>query len=158
MCVTHGWCATHVRIDRLGPLGFLVTDEKDALGNGGMNGIGDQITALRFVQKHIAQWGGDPTRVTIGGQSSGSSAVCTLSVSPLAKGLFSQAIMESGPCVGLWSPLNMSWGRAVRSRLFASLNATSISDLRKLPASSISWPDPDVSEILFNGYVTVFPR
>ena len=65
---------------RLGPLGFMVTDEQSGVGNGGMNGLLDSIAALEFVQKHIGRFGGDPTRVTIGGQSSGSSAVCTLAV------------------------------------------------------------------------------
>eukprot|EP00037_Helgoeca_nana_P015654 m.146565 g.146565 ORF g.146565 m.146565 type:complete len:565 (+) comp23116_c0_seq1:43-1737(+) len=137
---------------RLGPLGFLVTDEADALGNGGMHGIGDQIVALEFVRRHIAKFGGDPTRVTIGGQSSGSSAVCTLSVSPLAKGLFHQAVAESGPCIGLWGPLNETYGRAARQRVYTSLDVSSIDELRALPAANITWADPDMNYILFNGY------
>jgi para-nitrobenzyl esterase len=130
-------------------LGFLVTDEADALGNGGMHGIGDQIVALEFVRRHIAKFGGDPTRVTIGGQSSGSSAVCTLSVSPLAKGLFHQAVAESGPCIGLWGPLNETYGRAARQRVYTSLDVSSIDELRALPAANITWADPDMNYILW---------
>jgi carboxylesterase type B len=78
--------------------------------------------------------------------------VCTLSVSPRAVGLFTQSITESGPCVGLWAPLNVSWGRAVRGRLLASLNVSSVQELRGVSASNISWPSPDVDEILFNAY------
>eukprot|EP00038_Savillea_parva_P027938 m.62359 g.62359 ORF g.62359 m.62359 type:complete len:650 (+) comp8082_c1_seq1:24-1973(+) len=139
---------------RLGPLGFLVTDEDDALGNGGMNGLGDQILALKFIQQHISSFSGDPTKVTIGGQSSGSSAVCTLVVSPLAKGLFHQAMAQSGPCIGLWGPLNVTYGRAARARMFDMLNVSSVAQLRELPAANITWSDPDMNYILFNGYFT----
>lgn len=125
-----------------------MTDEADALGNGGMNGIGDQIVALEFVQSHIAQFGGDPNRVTIGGQSSGSSAVCSLIVSPRATGLFHQAVAESGPCIGLWGPLNESYGRAARQRVFDSLNVTSVEELRMLPAANVTWAPPDMNYIL----------
>ena len=65
---------------RLGPLGQLVHPELPALtgSNGGANGIRDSITALQWVQKHIGTFGGDPTRVTIMGESSGGLAVCVL--------------------------------------------------------------------------------
>jgi len=48
---------------------------KKGAGNGGMNCILDQVTALKWVQSHIAGFGGDPAKVTIGGQSSGASSV-----------------------------------------------------------------------------------
>ena len=56
---------------------------------------------------------GDPTRVTIGGQSSGSSAVCTLAVSAPAAGLFNRLVSESGPCIGPWQPLPTDYGRSI---------------------------------------------
>lgn len=59
-------------------------------------GLLDQIEALRWVQRHIAAFGGDPDAVTIGGQSAGGGSVWALLVSPLARGLFGAAISHSG--------------------------------------------------------------
>lgn len=59
-------------------------------------GLLDQIEALRWVQRHIAAFGGDPDNVTIGGQSAGGGSVWALLVSPLARGLFRAAISHSG--------------------------------------------------------------
>ena len=90
---------------RLGSLGFLSLPElRQYNTTGGLNGIGDQITALTWVQQHIAQFGGDPDTVTLFGESAGAGSICNLLVSPKAKGLFKRAIMESGPCNGPWAP------------------------------------------------------
>jgi para-nitrobenzyl esterase len=84
---------------RLGPLGYLAhpllsaESEHHASGN---YGILDQIAALRWVQKNIGTFGGDPGRVTIFGESAGSWSVNHLMATPLAKGLFHRAIGESG--------------------------------------------------------------
>ncbi|CAJ1436473.1 unnamed protein product [Effrenium voratum] len=90
---------------RLGPLGFLpLRPFGAATGTGGMNGLHDQIQALRWIQRYIGAFGGDAKRVTLFGCSAGSLSICTLAVSPLAKGLFHQAVLQSGPCLGPWGP------------------------------------------------------
>lgn len=83
---------------RLGAFGFLHLG--DLLGpdyaRSGITGILDQIAALAWVQRHIASFGGDPGRVTICGQSAGAVSVATLLASPLARGLYHRAIIQSG--------------------------------------------------------------
>src|SRR6185312_7577970 len=90
---------------RLGVFGFLAHPEltKESPNHSSGNyAILDHVAALQWVQKNIAAFGGDPTRVTIFGESAGSWAVNALMASPLAKGLFQRAIGESG---GLFSPM-----------------------------------------------------
>ena len=88
---------------RLGPFGFLVhpalaaESPRHASGN---YGILDQIAALRWVQRNIKQFGGDPRRVTIFGESAGGESIGVLMASPLTKGLFQRAILESGTGIG----------------------------------------------------------
>ena len=78
---------------RLGPFGFLSTEDATMPGNYGML---DQIAALQWVQDNIAAFGGDPTSVTLFGESAGSADVSLHVLSPLSKGLFARAIMQSG--------------------------------------------------------------
>jgi para-nitrobenzyl esterase len=78
---------------RLGALGFHHVG--DAPGSGAF-GILDQIAALEWVQDNIAAFGGDPSRVTIAGESAGGMSVGTLLGAPAADGLFRRAIPQSG--------------------------------------------------------------
>ena len=85
---------------RLGRLGFFahpaLVREAGADGLFGNYGLMDQIAALTWVQRNITAFGGDPHRVTAFGESAGGIALNTLMVTPAAKGLFQQAIVESG--------------------------------------------------------------
>lgn len=82
---------------RVGYLGFYAHPALDAEGHDfGNYGTMDQQFALRWIQRNIAKFGGDPKRVTLFGQSGGATAVMTNLVSPTAKGLFSRIINESG--------------------------------------------------------------
>src|SRR3954467_3504779 len=89
---------------RLGPFGFFAhpalaaESPHHAAGN---YGLLDQIAALQWVKRNIARFGGDPSRVTIFGESAGGMSVGSLIASPLAKGLFQRAILESGTGVAV---------------------------------------------------------
>ncbi|MGB4984925.1 MAG: carboxylesterase family protein [Erysipelotrichaceae bacterium] len=82
---------------RLGALGFLALETlMNKYGTTGNWGMLDQIAALKWVNENIAAFGGDSNNITIGGESAGSFSVSSLVMSPLAKGLFQKAIMQSG--------------------------------------------------------------
>ncbi|XP_012943848.2 neuroligin-4, Y-linked-like [Aplysia californica] len=78
---------------RLGILGFLSSGDETSLGN---YGLWDQVLALRWVQRHIASFGGDPDDVTLSGESAGAAAAHILSISPFGKGLFTKVWTQSG--------------------------------------------------------------
>ena len=84
---------------RLGVLGFLAHPELSAESPhqvSGNYGILDQLAALQWIHRNIASFGGDPSRVTIAGQSAGASSINALILAPQAAGLFHGAITESG--------------------------------------------------------------
>ncbi|XP_036604056.1 cocaine esterase-like [Trichosurus vulpecula] len=81
---------------RLGVPGFFSTGDEHAPGNWGYL---DQVAALRWIQKNIAHFGGDPGCVTIFGQSAGGISVSSHVLSPMSKGLFHRTIMQSGVSV-----------------------------------------------------------
>jgi len=84
---------------RLGPLRFLALpslSRESGRGVSGNYGLLDQIAALEWVKRNIRSFGGDPGNVTIFGESAGAGSVAMLMASPLARGLFHKAVMESG--------------------------------------------------------------
>ncbi|XP_046742019.1 venom carboxylesterase-6-like [Diprion similis] len=84
---------------RLGPLGFLSTEDMASPGNYGLK---DQNQAMRWIQENIAAFGGDRNRVTIFGESAGGASVNFHMMSPLSKGLFHRGISESGTAICPW--------------------------------------------------------
>lgn len=89
---------------RVGVFGFLAHPEltrEAGAGQGSNFGLLDMVAALQWVKGNIRAFGGDPSRVTIAGQSAGAMAVQELVASPLARGLFQRAIAESGLPRGL---------------------------------------------------------
>ncbi|XP_049887141.1 esterase FE4-like [Pectinophora gossypiella] len=83
---------------RVGVQGFLCLGTRDAPGNAGLK---DQVAALTWVKRNIANFGGNTDDITIAGYSAGSSSVTLLAISNLAKGLFNKVIAESGSVLGV---------------------------------------------------------
>lgn len=81
---------------RLGVFGFYAHPDLALTGAPANAGLLDQIEALRWVQAHIAAFGGDPDNVTVAGESAGAADIAYLIASPRARGLFRRAISESG--------------------------------------------------------------
>jgi para-nitrobenzyl esterase len=130
---------------RLGPLGYLAHPELSSESpqhSSGNYGVLDQIAALKWVQKNITAFGGDPKNVTIFGESAGSWSVNALVATPLAKGLFHRAIGESGGWFGPMADLREDKTRfpaaeKVGVAFAKAAGADSIKALRKLPAEKI---------------------
>ena len=80
---------------RLGAFGFF---GYPGLGGSGAFGLADQQAALRWVQRNIRQFGGNPDNVTLFGASAGGLSTCAQLTTPRTRGLFHRAIIQSGPC------------------------------------------------------------
>lgn len=121
---------------RLGPFGFLahpLLSRESPQNVSGNYGLLDQIMALQWVRDNIAAFGGDSSRVTIFGESAGGRAVAHLMVSPLAKGLFHRAIMQSSSLYRPIRHLRETWyGRSsmeqVGAQVFEKLGIADDSD------------------------------
>ena len=129
---------------RLGALGFLVhpgLTAESVYHSSGNYGILDQIAALTWIQHNITAFGGDPARVTIFGESAGSGSCNILQASPLAKGLFTRVIGEStsqmDSSLGLLGRQSRRQAEEYGQRYAASLGASSVDELRKLPADAL---------------------
>ncbi|MDG1205108.1 MAG: carboxylesterase family protein [Pseudomonadales bacterium] len=130
---------------RLGPFGYLAHSEltqESEHSSSGNYGTLDQIEALKWVQNNIASFGGDPSNVTIFGESAGSWSVNHLTASPLAAGLFQRAIGQSGAKFDPM-PLLLSESDSVPSaqatgeRFAEHLEAKEIAQLRRLSSDEI---------------------
>jgi len=123
---------------RLGVFGFLAHPALDQeAGGSGAYGLQDQLAALRWVQGNIAAFGGDPSRVTLFGESAGAHAVGILLASPQSRGLLSRAIAESG---AFWDSEHGSLATheeaLAKGRAFAGQFAGQ--DVRAVPAEQIN--------------------
>ncbi|MBQ7326799.1 MAG: carboxylesterase family protein [Clostridia bacterium] len=123
---------------RLGPMGFLCLPElKAEAGHTGNYGLFDQLAAIQWVHDNISAFGGDPSRVTIMGQSAGAMSVQQHCLSPLSEGLFSGAVMSSGCGMGsmlLTSPEKVYpfWQEVMKRA-----GCESLADFRALPVERL---------------------
>jgi para-nitrobenzyl esterase len=142
---------------RVGQLGFLAHPELSSENpdhSSGNYGLLDMIAGLKWIQKNIAAFGGDPDKVTIFGESAGGIAVSMLCASPLAKGLFHGAISQSGGSFGpprttLFPGENLKRladAERAGQAYVDSAKVSSITELRKIDADKLpalrglAWP------------------
>jgi para-nitrobenzyl esterase len=148
---------------RLGVFGFFAHPEltkESGYNSSGNYGLLDQIAALKWVQKNIAAFGGDPGRVTIAGQSAGSMSVNCLVASPLAKGLFHRAIAESGASFvagPLRSNINLQQAEEEGLKIAQSLKVNSIEALRNVSPADLMQKVQGLRSPIADGYVLPEP-
>jgi para-nitrobenzyl esterase len=130
---------------RLGVFGYLAHPELSAespLGVSGNYGLLDQIEALRWVNSNIEAFGGDPTNVTIAGESAGGLSVIYLMTAPQARGLFSKAIAQSSYMVSTPELKVSRFGQPAAevsgAGLAAALNAPDIAAMRAMDAQTLA--------------------
>jgi para-nitrobenzyl esterase len=125
---------------RLDVFGFLahpeLTRESPHRASGNY-GFLDQQAALRWVQLNIRAFGGDPNKVTIAGESAGSTSVSAQMASPLSKKLIAGAIGESGALMGSRKPVPLAEAEQVGLTFGARLQAPTLAALRALPAEQV---------------------
>ena len=120
---------------RLAALGFAhLARFGDDFASSGINGILDQIEALKWVRDNIENFGGDPENVTIAGESAGAFSVGILLASPMATGLFRRAIAQSGAA---HHALPAKSSEVVTDILLDQLDAKTVKDLEAASVESI---------------------
>jgi para-nitrobenzyl esterase len=152
---------------RLGALGFLalpaLTRESPNHASGNY-ALLDCIAALRWVSKNIGAFGGDPGRVTLAGQSAGAEMVSMLMYSPLARGLFHRAILQSGglsrgfPGLAAAEDQGTKWAGKVGAASLESLRAKPAEDLMQgggFGPVADGWCVPAGSEIALQNDVPI---
>ena len=144
---------------RLGTLGFLalpgLTKQQGQSGN---YGLLDQQTALKWVQRNIGKFGGDPKRVTIGGESAGGFSMCYHMVAPGSRGTFSQVMIQSGGCPSRTQRTAETSGTNVANSLGCTHPATAITCLRsKSVAQLLAGPSAGASAVRGTPFMPVDP-
>lgn len=128
---------------RLGIFGFFAHPELTAESphhSSGNYGLLDQLAALQWVHDNIAAFGGDPSNVTVFGESAGSIDAGVLITSPLSAHLFRRAILESGPPFGLGPAQSLSEAEAAGVKIANSAPKTAVTpieSMRKLSAGDL---------------------
>jgi len=144
---------------RLGPFGFFVhpalTADSPHKASGNY-GLADMVAALKWVQSNIGAFGGDPSNVTVFGQSAGAMAIGSLVSSPETKGLFQRAIGQSGSWMGLGpSPAMNTRARAEEAGkgLADAAGVTTAAQLRAMPAADVTAKLRSGSGMIVDGWI-----
>lgn len=122
---------------RVGVFGFMAhpqLSKESGHGASGNYGFMDQLQGLKWIQQNIDAFGGDPTNVTIAGQSAGSFSVNAQIASPLAAGTFQKAICQSGGILGGRLIQDLSAAESQGFKFMEHAKVHSIEELRKIPA------------------------
>ncbi len=128
---------------RVGVFGFLAHPEltrESPHGASGHYGLMDQIAGLRWIQRNISAFGGDPTNVTIAGQSTGAMSISALAASPVARGLFRRVIVESGTLLvrgGASAAVDRAAAEQAGVAMASAAGATTVAQLRALPPADL---------------------
>ncbi len=145
---------------RLGTFGFFASNEliAEAKAKGepvGNYGTMDQIAVLKWVKNNIAAFGGDPSNVTIFGESAGGRSVTWLMVSDAARGLFHKAIAESAqqsPLRGMTQKhLGMAPETEIDAKYMTAVGAKTLKELRNLPANKLVLTSANFEQGEFGG-------
>ncbi|KAI9731994.1 MAG: hypothetical protein M1834_004445 [Cirrosporium novae-zelandiae] len=146
---------------RLGPFGFLAHPDlsaESAHNSSGNYGVLDMIAAIQWVQSEISSFGGNPDQITVGGQSAGSAGALDMMYSPLATGLVSGVISESGArgphdpqtaCVAT-SYREKAAAEAYGVSLLSEMNISTIAELRNVSTDTLLNYD-SVSDTILEG-------
>lgn len=149
---------------RLNIFGWMVhpeLSEESGIGTSGNYGLLDQIAALRWVRRNITAFGGDPENITLAGQSAGACCVQALICSPLTRGMYARAIMQSGGGASPFPDMEFpSLKKAEEMTALRSLSVSSIEEARKLTGEELlrrwerTMPDPSIRRgPVVDGYV-----
>ncbi len=131
---------------RLGIMGFLAHPELAAEQPGspvGNYGVLDQLCALKWVKRNIAAFGGNPEQITIAGQSAGSGSVQCQLTSPMARGIFAGAVIESGVTIPFCdvedplSPIPLAKALDNGAEFFEKAKIGSLEEARRIPAREL---------------------
>jgi para-nitrobenzyl esterase len=129
---------------RLGPIGLFAHEALSIESPKGVSGnylFLDLIASLKWIQKNIAAFGGDPDNVTIFGESGGGAKVAVMMLSPLAKGLFHKAICESGTVLAILESKPLAdlekYGKEMFKQLGIDTSDNPLAQARSLPFSKI---------------------
>ena len=143
---------------RLGVFGYFAHEDlanENEHGTTGNYGLLDQVFALKWINENAANIGGDKSKITIAGESAGSSSVSALCTSPLAKGLFRYAIGESSSLVMKTPPhtyRTREQAYEVSAKILEEFHCKSIEDLRKVPAEKLVKTKNANQEMMLDGY------
>ncbi|OBT65905.1 hypothetical protein VE03_05440 [Pseudogymnoascus sp. 23342-1-I1] len=144
---------------RMGPFGFLAHPDlssESGSNSSGNYGLLDQLFALQWVQDEIAAFGGNPKQVTVGGQSAGSASALDMMYSPLGAGLIAGVVSESGARAP-HDPETAGLATSYRTKdaaessgvsFLATMNVTTIAELRALPMDTLLEADNDADTIV----------